>query len=414
MLRAKVLFWALVLLMLLYAMATFAGTDTSTDNVVLKGYGTLGAVYHDTPGVQYRRDISQPSSGAKAGQVSFAQDSMLAVQADFRSGSDLSGVVQVVSRLDVENRYTPQVSLANLKYREGASLVRAGRMNIETYLEGDAAEIGYANPMVRQPIIHALRSLDGLAAETTRPLGGGLLRLQGQAGWAVDRLFSGKVLYDSRGAETLNAGVDYSVSAWTGRFSIGQSIFNNQTPALQSGGVFAAILPTLPNGAQLYSKFNMQARKYSNRMLTVGYDKDGMLGQAGYSVYLSPYWPAQRNYYLRGAYRVGDFTPYASYLKRRSERSFVGTGIPDGLSAQTDALNLAISNAEATLFCNQAEFALGMRYDFMRNRALKLQWERIRYQDSQNLIDNRTTNSRAEGREFVSMSLLSVAFEFMF
>jgi hypothetical protein len=382
--------------------------------LVLHGFGTLGAVYHNTPGIEYRRDISQPGSGAKAGQVSFAQDSMLAVQADYRRDSELSGVVQIVSRLNAENSFIPQVSLANLKYEIGYSQVRVGRMNIETYLEGDAAEIGYANPMVRQPTIHYPRALDGLAAETTQPLGEGLLRLQGQAGWGIGKLVSNGPVHDASGAETLEAGADYSIAGWTTRISAGQQIYNTQTESLQPGSVFMSTLAVLPNGAELYNKFNLQGRKFANRMLTVGYDREAIQGQAGYAVYLSPHISIQKNYYVRGAYRLGEFTPYVSYLRRWTPRTFIGTGIADGLSVQTDALNLAISNGEAAMQANQSEFVLGVRYDFMANRALKLQWERIRFQDSYNLIDSRTTNSRAESRGFMAMSLFSIALDFVF
>jgi hypothetical protein len=412
MLKLKVAFWGLALLATLYALAAFAATEASAENVVLKGFGTLGAVYHDVPGVQYRRDISQPGTGAKAGQVSFAQDSILAVQADINSGNELSGIVQIVSRLNAENSFVPQLALANMKYQLGASHFRAGRMNIETYLEGDAAEIGYANVMVRQPIIHYPRAMDGLSAETMQPLGSGLLRLQGQAGWAVGKLVSNAAIYDTGGSETLEAGMDYSLDGWTGRISLWQSIYRKQTQALQPGTTFSSLLPKLPNGAQLYDRFNMQDRKFSSRMLTVGYDKDGVQGQTGYALYLAPHMPTNHNYYLRGAYRVGDFTPYVSYLKRWSARTFIGTGIPDGTGY--DALNLAITNGEAHMFSNQNEFALGVRYDFMPQRALKLQWDRIHFQDSENLVDSRLTNSRAESRDFKSMSLYSIAVEFVF
>lgn len=312
MLQMKVVFWGLALLTLLYAAAAIAETDAAADEAVrLKGFGTLGAVYHNTPGVEYRRDISQPASGAKAGHLSFGQDSMLAVQADYRSSSELSAVAQVVSRLNAENSYFPQLALANLKYQMGASQFRLGRMNIETYLEGDAAEIGYANAMVRQSVVHYPRALDGLAAEMTQPVGSGLLRLQGQAGYAVGKLVSNGSIYDAGGAETLGAGVDYSLAGWTGRVSLWQSIYRKQTNDLRSGSVFSSILPSLPNGAQLYERFSMKDRKFTSRMLTLGYDKNGVQGQAGYALYSFSHAPIQRNSYLRGAYRIGDFTPYA-------------------------------------------------------------------------------------------------------
>lgn len=412
MLRRDVMFWGLLLIILLHAVFAHAAEEGAV--WTFKGYGTLGAVYHNAAEVEYRRDISQPATGTKAGKASLAQDSMLAVQADYRATDSVSGIVQVVSRLDAENSFAPQLSMLNLRYRAGDGHLHVGRLLVETYLEGDAAEIGYANTLVRQPIVHYPRVIDGLDADLVQSLGAGLLRFQMQAGNSVGKLVSNGPIYDTQGAEVAGVGMDYSMGNWKVRATTGYWRFKQQTGQLQSGGVFAQLLPSLPNGAQLYRKFSMEGRKISNRMLGLMYDADGASFQSGYSAYRSAWWPEQHNVYLHGGVRTGDFTPYAGFVRRWAAREFVGTGIADGAFAGADVLNAGISNGEAALLANQSQFSLGVRYDFMRNRALKLQWDRIRFQDSQILIDSSIAGSSANGRGFKTMNLYSIALDFVF
>ncbi len=390
--------------------------DAGAEETQLKlhGYATLGAVYHDTQGVVYRRDISQSTAGAQAGQLAFTPDSMLAVQADYRDGDDWFATAQVVSRQDADNTFRPQLALANVGYRAGATHLHLGRMLLDMYLEGDAAEIGYANDMVRQPNVYFPRYIDGVGGDWTQPLGHGLLRWHGQAGWVTGTLVSNGAPYDTSGSATQDIGVDYLHADWTVRLSAGQSFLKRQTPDLQAGGAFDQALSAVPNRTQLLNKFSMAGRRISNRVFALGYDGAACRAQAGYTVFVSPYTPMQKYAYLRGAWRMGAVTPYAAYVKRWAARDFVGTGIPDGLSSQTDQLNVAISNGEAALLFNQYEVALGMRYDFMADYALKLQWEHIRFQDSQTLVDAHAAATSAQTRGFRNMNLYSLTLDMLF
>lgn len=399
---------------LLLASPVLARESESAAPFSLRGYGSLGMVYHDTAGVQYRRDISQAATGAKAGEVSTDQDSMLALQADYRGQTGFGGTLQVVSRQNAENNYAPQVTMANLQYRAGDGRIQLGRQLIEAYLEGDAAEIGYANTQVRQATIHYPRVIDGMGAEVSYPLGQGLLRFNGQAGSAVGKVKSSGSVYDAGGAEVLEGGIIYHYGAWQGRLSAGQLIFKNETPDMLSGGSFAVILPMLPNGNLLRDKFSMQGRRISHRMLELAYDSGDLRMQTGYSNFRQSHVPLQQVYALRAAYRSGELTPYVSYAKRWAARDFVGTGLADGLSAQIDALNRAILQAETAVICNQSELALGVRYDFMQDVALKLQWDRIRFQDSQTLVVTSGATSSPVTRGFKTMDLYSVVLDFQF
>ena len=379
----------------------------------LHGYGTLGAMYHNVPGAEYRRDISQAMAGAPAGRLGFRQDSMLAVQADYRASDALSASVQVVSRQDADNDFTPQFSMAHVRYRAGDYAVRAGRLIIETYMAGDAAEVGYANMLVRQPVIFYPRYMDGVDAEFSAPLGEGLLRIKGLAGHTVGKLVSDGGAYDTKGSHLSGVGVEYGTEAWGVRALFGRNELRNEVVDMLPGGRLAAALSSLPNGAQLREVFTMR-RRVDIRLLEFSYDLDGWQGHAGYAISHSRAWPDQYTFFANTGYRLGAFTPYAAYSLQRMARDFVGSGIPDGYSTQADALNLSLLQAQSWHFVNQTDAALGLRYDFMRGRAIKLQWDHIRYQDPESIIDRVWTADSPLGRGFKSMNLYSVVFDFVF
>ncbi len=400
----------LSLAMLMLAMPVRA-TESSPWHV--HGYGTLGALYHNVQGAEYRRDISQAMAGAQAGHLGFRQDSMLAVQADYRAGDAWSASVQVVSRQDADNDFTPQFSMAHLKYHSGACLLRAGRLIIETYQQGDAAEVGYANMLVRQPVIFYPRYMDGMDAELSSPLGDGLLRVKALSGRTVGKLVSGGGNYDTRGSRLSGVGVEYGTEALSVRGVLGRLDLRNEVDDMLPGGRLTAALPSLPNGAQLQDVFTMR-RTLNIRLLEFSYDLDGWQGHAGYAITRTQAWPDQYTVFANTGYRLGAFTPYAAYSMQRMARDFTGSGIPDGYSAQSDALNQSLLQAQAWHFVNQTDLALGLRYDFMRNQALKVQWDHFHYQDPESIIDRNWTRASPQGRGFKSMNLYSVVFDFIF
>ncbi len=303
---------ALVLAVLLQAACVQAAEEQGSNNVVLHGFGTLGAVYHNTPEVEYRRDVAQAATGAKAGQLSFAQDSMLGVQADIRISGQLSASVQAVSRQNAEGSFRPEVSMANLKYATGDYQVRLGRIIIETYLEGDGAEVGYANLMVRQPVIFYPRYMDGGDAEATQPFGNGLLRVKAMGGHAVGKMPSGSSTYDNKNAEVIGAGMEYSVGGWVGRFVSARYTTHDETAELQPGGILATVLPMMPNGAQVRDKFAMDGRSINIRMLEMSYEAGSLRSRAAYVIGRSRAWPDQYTSFVDCGYRVGEFTPDVS------------------------------------------------------------------------------------------------------
>lgn len=380
--------------------------------VAFSGFGTLGAVYHNADGVQFRRDIGQ-AGGADSGKLSFAQDSMLGVQVNVRPNEKFEAMAQVVSRLDVNNTFTPQLTWGYLKYKGDDFSARVGRMALELYLQGDSAEIGYANLLVRQPIIFYPRTYDGVDIETTRLLGEGTLRLKGLVGVTRGKLVSAGDPYDTSGSRIWGALAEYSQGPWTGRVTAGRLTMKSELSGPQTDPLLAALSAT-PNGADIMGVVSMKNRPIDVRALALGYDSGPLQGVVSYSVLKSPHWQPQRLFFAHAGYRIGKVTPYAGYTAERMGRSFVPTGIPYGLSPATDQLNQAASWAQTGAMTNQTDFILGARYDFAKRMALKLQLDRIRYQDPASLQDASLLTAPAETLGYKGINVLSVTLDFAF
>lgn len=379
----------------------------------ISGFGTLGAVYHGLDGVEYRRDISTPD-GAKADRWSFKPDSMVGVQMTARHGESLEATLQLVSRYSIDTGFKPRASWAFVKFKPREDIaLRAGRLGIDLYMQGDSAEIGYANLLVRQPMIYYPRLLEGADAEWILPAGDGTLRFKGQYGKETGKLVSGDEPYDMRGSRIGAVLAEYAVGGWTTRVAAGKMTLKNdqESPATQA---FYGALAMVPNGDEILGATTMKDRSLRYLVLGLGYDAGPIRAMAGYSTVSSPHWADLESLSAHIGYRIGKLTPYVAYTRQWADRSLVPTGIPWGLSPATDALNQGAAVAQAAMKANQSIAAVGARYDLSRNTALKLQVDRIRYQDPVAIVDSGLSSQNVAERDFKRMTLYSVALEFVF
>ncbi|MEW5824223.1 MAG: hypothetical protein AB1766_07735 [Pseudomonadota bacterium] len=383
------------------------------DRFRFSGFGTLGASYHDTPGVVFRRDISQ-RNGAQSGVLSLRPDSMLGLQFDAHLTDRLDAMVQLISRESIDDAYVPQVSWAYLKYKLGSeSSVRIGRMGLEFYLQGDSVEIGYANLMVRPQVIFYPRGFDGVDVENTFPLAGGALRIKAMTGWTHGKLVSGQGVFDTAGSPFLGALAEYQREGWTARLAGGglklcKDTSDPELDALRQG------LAMAPMGTQILDVISMSNRRQSFVSASLAYDEGPLQAQASYNIIASPDWPDRRIFYANAGYRLERFTPYIGFSAMHMDRDTIATGIPDGLSPQTDRLNAAASIAQSMLKVNQDTWTAGLRYDLGNNLAIKAQVDLMRYIDPSSVIDSAQEMTPAGLREWKRATVYSLSVDFLF
>ena len=101
----------------------------TSDRFSISGFGTLGIAHSTEDQADVSPDI-QTMSGVGASHSTTARlDSRFALQLDARLSDDLSAVVQAVSEYAVTESYSPEISLAHLKYQVNPKLaLRLGRI----------------------------------------------------------------------------------------------------------------------------------------------------------------------------------------------------------------------------------------------------------------------------------------------
>ena len=380
----------------------------------IKGFGTLGAVYHNSAGVNFRRNISQ-AQGAQAGRVSLAPDSMLGLQASAQWSPQWQGAVQLISQDSVADGYRPGVSWAYVRHspRENVAM-RLGRLGIEMYLQGDAAHVGYSSLAVRQPTTFYPDTLDGVDVEMTHPLGPGTVRVKGAFGWVHGTLSSGFNPYIADGSRFAMLLTDYVSGSWTTRFSLGRMKMRNESSTPELDAFRANLLAQAPNGQEIVNRTLMKGRHLDYVAASLAYDSGPLQGALNVVHWWSSGWVTNWAWYGHLGYRMGAFTPYLTFHHARAPRDTLATGIPQGLSTLTDQFNDAAALVQSAGRVNQSSLGMGMRYELTRSSALKVQWDHIRYQDTDVISDVAQSAVPFGQRGRRSLNLLSVAWEFVF
>lgn len=379
----------------------------------VKGFGTIGAVYHDKPGVGFRREDSQPE-GAQGKHLDFDPDSTLGLRLEANISPRVSAAVQLVTRQTWEDNYKPQMTWAYLKFLPSDALsVRIGRLGIDTFLHGDAVDVDFGNLMVRPQFVFHPHSFDGVDAEHIMPVWeDGLLRLKGHAGFEYDkRVNIGGSVYDFSGARVLGVAAELEKEGWTGRLAVGQIKFNKLDDGLYPGQPLHTALSFLPNGDDVIERMSVRDRTMQYEIMALSYDRDAWQGAATYGRMHSDGWPTRHVFFANLGYRIEEFTPYAGFSIQHTPRNLIPSGFPvPTLPGQVSDL------AQAGLLFNQQDLAVGIRYDFAPNKALKLQFDHIRYRDPDGILDPSlvSLSSSVAERDYRTMTMLSLAFNFVF
>jgi hypothetical protein len=346
----------------------------------LSGFGTLGLTYMDSEQADFKGTFADAPNGAgRSGSLSSKPDSRLAVQANYGFSEQLEAVAQLMTRHNNRNNYMPSLQILNLQYSfDRNNSLRIGRSPHPYFLASDYRLIGYANPFLRAPVEVNLQSMvshsDMLQLRHRHAFTDGSLTVQlgyGAATYAgpsndrsaaedkaqFRRLLSIDLMYESNDLTLRlvhNRGVsDYEVSKAKPLFSRA-----------------AADNPTLAQQLSLFDK------RVNYTGLGAVYDPGGYIVQSEYTLI---HWdeagptiaPNAQAFYLLGGWRFGALMPYAIYAKRWTAPAAVVTGF------QNPAINAGMSVFAANSANAQHSYSLGLRWDFMANMALKLQWDRI-------------------------------------
>lgn len=314
------------------------------DSLTFRGFGTLGVVQADTDDGEYRRE--QQARGATR-SASALVDSNLGLQLDWRVTPWLSGTVQTLTVQRTSPKLSTRVEWAfvNLSPADGIS-VRAGRLNLPTFMVSDSRRVGYANTALRPANeVYGLDllngGLEGFDASWRIPVAGHGLTLTAVGGrTSYNDLFVAPTRMN--GVRGLNA-------VWDGDWYQVRLGRVEAKPDLSGLAMF--LQPLLPPGKSLSDE------KYSFSGIGISAERANVMMQAEYVQRRSTVFNARvggDGWYVLGGYRMGKWLPYAQLSRQKASDERSGFTFP------------------------QETLAAGLRWDLAPKMALKLQVERIK------------------------------------
>ena len=345
------------------------------------GFGTLAATYSDERKADFVTTIFQPNGVGYTRPWSLGPDSMLGGQVNATFNDQWSAVVQVIAKHHHDNSFTPQIEWANVKYQVTPELsVRAGRIAAPAFLVSDSRFVGYSQPWVRPPVevygVVPITSNDGVDLLYRKQFGSFTNAFQAYYGNATAKLET------SQAKSSPGWGINNTVQVGDLTLRAGYSankvdlLIPSFTTLLNAYSNFgAAPGPIGPQARALVQKYSLQDLKIGALSLAASYDPGKWFVMTEFVDFKGKGILADsQSWYVTGGYRFGSFTPYATYASTKSKVS-VEPGLAVGAAAPLNAgLNTTLNNA---FNGTQSTTSVGMRWDFMKNTALKAQYDYI-------------------------------------
>lgn len=361
----------------------------------VSGYGTVGAVHTNETGADFVGDRFQPKGAGHTESWSFNPDTRFGLQGNARFNEQFSGVVQIVSKQQYDNSWTPNVEWANLKWQPTSNVdLRAGRIAAPSYLLSESRFVGYASTTLRVPQevygVLAITSNDGVDATWRRQIGSANHSVQAFYGKSTAKLGTATVKAKASwgindtveiGSLTLRAGynvldIDLQVSSF-------DTLLNGLRQfAAGAGAVPMAGFQTAAAQAQdLARVMDAHDMKLKAVALGVSYDPGSWITMAEYvKLKGEAVLPDSSSWYVMGGVRVGNFTPYVMFASTRADTRYVTpidtSGAPP-LAASGAALSGGVIAVQQSQDADQDTTSLGLRWDFMKNVAAKVQLDRV-------------------------------------
>jgi hypothetical protein len=405
--------------LILAAMLSFpAGLSAATPDpnpsmFSFSGFGTLGLVHSDEDNADLTSSIFKPDGAGHSHDWSADVDSLIGAQVSANFSPRLSAMVQIISEQNFDGSYWPRVEWANIKYQlTPDASVRVGRIVLASFLVSDTRKIGYANPWIRPPVevysLVPIASSDGVDANYRWHIGNVVQSFVGTYGATTSTQPTGG---EARARRQWNISDTLEFGAATLRV------------AYQRANLTLDGLHTLINAfRQFGAQGNALADKYDPYRKPLDFIGVGAMynprdwfvtGEWGTSQFHSVLGESTA-WYVSGGYRVAKFTPYLTYasLKANSNTSDPGltvSALPPTLAGAGMGLNSAL-NGVLESSATQSTTSAGLRWDFMQNVDLKLQYDHTRLgAGSAGTLINLQPDFQRGG----SLNLFSIAIDFV-
>ena len=373
----------------------------------VRGFGTLGLAHNSNDQAGFIRDVTQPR-GPK-GDTRWDLDSRLGLQLDLDIGNNLSATVQGISRYNHAGNFDPELAWGFVKFSPDDSLdLRAGRLGWDIYMLADSRDVGYSYLWARPPVEYygplQFSKINGADLVLRHSLGNGVLWGKLFAGQATGKLsLDARNSVDVAGTDLAGGHINYETGPWLARLG-----YTRLDLAVDINGPVAPLMDLL---AQFPEVFEAISPEDTYHLYSVGlmFDEGPLQAQLmlGYQKSEPPGVPDANQGYVSVAYRMGQWTPFATASFANALSSALTPELPPGLPLPAGIGDSFSANTTP----DQTTLSLGARYDLWENIALKVQYDHVNVRsDGRGYMLWREQDSGWDGRAGVFTATLDFVF----
>ncbi|WP_338770903.1 hypothetical protein [Massilia sp. METH4] len=346
-------------------------------NLNITGFGTLAAAKSNTEDARFTRANQREGT---AGTSTIGLDSNLGLQATYTFSDKLSATTQILSRKSTGDSFTTELAWAFVKYKVSDEVaVRVGRVAVPGFLISDYQNVGYANTMMRPPVEMygqmIIDNVDGLDVNWQHSFGDTNVTAQAFGGISRGKSYVSADRSDPR-YQAPSAG--FAIAAEHGPVTVRFAHMQGKLKAtdVKPINTLTKTLTTVGFG-QLANDITIADYKrvaFTSVGLLADWNNIVVQSEFGMRRAKEPVYLADGNaWYTMVGYRFGKVLPYFAHAKYDGKGSNVSA--PATL-ARIPTLNATVKNILAP--SSQSSDLIGVRWDFAKSAALKVQVDRVK------------------------------------
>jgi hypothetical protein len=359
-------------------LSAFAATAHAQDGmpITISGFGTGALTMTNSDQAEFNR-VNQAAGVGKDARAGV--DSNFGIQATAKWSDTISFTAQGLVRKNGSNdQFGAELAwaFAKIKLNDDFS-VRLGRIGLPVYMISDVRNVGYANTMLRPPneVYRQVTvdNADGGDVVYLHSFGDTTVTAQAAVGRSKVRA-PGNYYVEFKPVVSTQLVVENGPFTYRlGRSQATFGIYNNPSLTGLVGALKQFGLTAVANQVPLTDV------KGTFTSAGIAMDYNNIIGQAEYAKRKTDtrLVPDTSSWYVMMGYRYGKFVPYASYgdVKQDSIRSFSTLPTTGPLAALSAGTNGAIKSGL------QSSTAIGLRWDFYKSAAFKVQMDRVKTRD---------------------------------
>lgn len=377
----------LVALMCAMGLGSWAAPTLADVQYKFSGFGTLGATKTNTDETEFRTSVEQFRGAGKT--VDLGVDSKLAVQSSAVFSNGVTLTAQVLGSRKMNDDFDMGFEWLFAQYTgiDGLDL-KGGRVVMPAFLASDSRLVGYATPWLRvSPVVYAMMPLshvDGAQATYRKAIGSAIASVQMTMGGATGPALTASEVIPGLVAPAIAESESNRIFGLNASIEWGDWLFRlsqiKDRTSLDTSVLIGGVLYPSPTPLEFDDKFQEVGIQYDDGKAVVMAE---MVKRSTKNVRVND----GKAWYVAGGYRFGSFMPYLMLSQYKQTFTYQGGDNPPKTKGT----------------------AIGARYDFANNLALKAEWAQYRNNSTYTFTDS-VSSSVADKK----INVMSVALDFIF